>query len=453
MVLTHISVKCGYGVLLVRVLLVGGGVRGHVIADNVARHGHELFSAVPASNIGISSIAAGTCICDYGAASVIARYARRVKAGLAIIGPEEPLFHGVTDALRAAGIPVFGPTREHARLEWSKAHFMRMAQKHRIPGAPESDVIESAADAGKISDFHHRFGAGFVIKADGLMSGKGVFVGGDHFNTLQEAKAIVGRLLSRGPVVLQRKLEGVEFSGHYLAGGGRLVTCPYTQDHKRALAGDKGPNTGGMGSYSDADHSLPFLNRADLRQAGRITRAILRAVRRESGSHYTGVLYPAFMKTKDGIRIIEVNCRFGDPESANIFHCMDGDFAKAALAAATGRRMPRLAFRRVATVVRYAVPPGYPDEPVEGEWISLDEHAIGNLGRVYYGDANFKFESDGRTHLTTGRSRTFAIAAEGEDIGEAKFRVDEAFRFVNGRHRRRNDIPDLGKIGRGGMRE
>ena len=324
---------------------------------------------------------------------------------------------------------------------------MQLAKKHGIPGRVEFAVIKNERELAKLDEFSKRFGRDFVIKADGLMGGKGVFVGGDHFKSLKKARDIIGRLLKRGPVVLQEKLVGTEFSGQYFAYNGGFVTCPYTQDHKRAFENDKGANTGGMGSYSDGNHSLPFLAKKELLEAKNIVKRTLEAMHKETGCHYIGVLYPAFMKTKNGIKWIEFNCRLGDPEGANAFMLLRGDFAKAALAAAKGGRMPRMRFAREATVVRYATPPGYPQKPVAGKKITVRESKIAPHARVLYADAELA-EEDGRTTtIKTGTSRTFAIAASAKNLERAKAKVDKAFALhVKGKHHRRDDIPNLKKI-------
>jgi phosphoribosylamine--glycine ligase len=239
-------------------------------------------------------------------------------------------------------------------------------------------------------------------------------------------------------VVIEEKLEGEEFSLMAFVTDSGVYPMPAVQDFKRALEGDRGGNTGGMGSYSQRDHLLPFLSATDRDRAFEIVTASVEAMRSE-GLRYRGILYGGFMLTADGPRLLEFNARFGDPEGINVLTLYEeGNFASLLEGVATGRVDPNLIqFRLRSTVVKYLVPPGYGDRPKAGGLLSLDAGAIEATGvHLVYGSV----EAAGPGVVRLGTSRGIALVGEASAIHEAGSRVESALTFVKGEYYLRHDI-------------
>jgi len=234
-----------------------------------------------------------------------------------------------------------------------------------------------------------------VVKADGLTGGKGVKVSGDHLNSRQEALAYCRELLEaekgleKNTCVIEKRLDGEEFSLMTITDGRTCRHMPPVQDHKRVFNGDQGPNTGGMGSYSDADHSLPFLEKKDLLQARRMNELIIEALGAEHGHPYRGILYGGFMACAQGVKVIEFNARFGDPEALNLLTLLETDAAELFFSAAVGTldRVP-VTFARKASVCKYAVPEGYPEAAVREIEIELGNAA--ESASIYLGSVDLR---------------------------------------------------------------
>ncbi len=303
------------------VLIVGSGAREHAIALALARSSQQprLLCFSNALNPGIASL----CL-EYGIGRItdqaaVASFAREHKATLAVIGPEAPLAAGVADALVASGVPVVGPTQSLARIESSKGFTRELLTKHndfrQTSFFQRFESMAGLSEAGAGADYANRH----VIKDDGLAGGKGVKVCGDHLLSMDDSLVFCRELVEHGhPFVVEEKIEGEEFSLMSFCDGRTLKHMPAVQDHKRAYNGDKGPNTGGMGTYTDADHKLPFLTDKDIAEAQEMNQRVAAALMaQECGSPYQGILYGGFMATRDGVKLIEYNARFGDPESLN----------------------------------------------------------------------------------------------------------------------------------------
>jgi phosphoribosylamine--glycine ligase len=282
----------------------------------------------------------------------------------------------------------------------------------------------------------------FVIKPDGLTGGKGVKVSGEHFHSVEEALEYCAEIFKsvQPVVVIEEKLDGEEFSFQSFFDEKHIVHTIPVQDHKRAKDNDTGPNTGGMGSYSCADHLLPFLTRDHIRQAGEINRLVGEAVSREIGEEYKGVLYGGFMLTKDGLRVIEYNARFGDPEVMNVLPLMQADFVEVCKAIIDGT-LDKLTvrFRHQATVCKYVVPKGYPGKPIRQDDISLDAAkkvpGLDERLRMYYAAVS---EKNGKLYLTGSRAVAFVGIAN--TLFEAERIAEEAASLVEGPVFHRRDI-------------
>ncbi len=419
-----------------RFLLVGGGAREHAIGLALARANAEIVVASANANPGLEALARRSARTDPTDATRVVAFAKAQDVDVAVIGPEAPLAAGVADALRAAEIPVVGPDRSAARIESSKQFCRELLQRRGVPGQPRWVAPTSPEDVDRAIQV---FTGPFVVKPSGLTAGKGVWVQGADFDDAKEGVVYAKALLLQGDrVVLEEKLEGEEFSQMAFVTDSGLYPMPAVQDFKRALEGDKGGNTGGMGSYSQRDHLLPFLPAADRDRALEILRASVAALRAE-GLSYRGILYGGFMLTAKGPVLLGFNARFGDPEGINVLTLYEeGDFAELLEGVATGRVDPNLLqFRLRSTVVKYLVPPGYGDKPKPGGVLTLDAGAIEDTGvHVVYGSV----ESVGPGQVRLGTSRGVALVGEASAIHEAATRVESALAFVKGEYSLRHDI-------------
>ncbi len=407
-----------------RLLLVGGGAREHAVASVLK--GHDLYAVSQNRNPGIARLAKEHLRARETDVEAVAAFTKLHRVEGAVVGPEAPLAAGLADRLEADGVEVLGPRREPARVEWDKAWARNLMAKWRIPGLPGHRLLASEAEAGR---FFGDLPWEPVVKPLGLTGGKGVRVMGDHFRTPAEALAYAREVLKKdGSVLVEERVEGEEFTLMALTDGQDLLVMPAVQDHKRAHEGDRGPNTGGMGSYSDKDHLLPFLRKSDVEEAVAILRKTLDAIRAEAGAPYRGVLYAGCMATAGGVKILEFNSRFGDPEACNVLALLDGnlgDFFE-------GGKWRNLRFHNRATVCKYLVPEGYPEKPRSGEAIRVEPST----------EALFFFasvdERDG-TLLTTS-SRSVAVVGVGDSLEEAERKAEAGLGRVRGRLHARHDI-------------
>ena len=425
-----------------RVLVVGGGGREHAIVEALHRGGADILAAMANQNPGIRRVATDILLGDVNAVDRIVAWAQDQRAELAVIGPEAPLEKGIVDALEARGIPTVGPTKAAAQLETNKEFTRDLMKTYGIPGLPAYWAFDSYAP---FSEFVLDSNFEFVIKPLGLTGGKGVQVWGDHFSSKEGALAVGREILEKKiggqpRFLVEEKLVGEEFSLQALCDGKRLVPCPLAQDHKRAYEGDRGPNTGGMGSYGDADHRLPFLTSLDYDQALDTMRRTVEAMN-ERGTPFRGVLYGGFKATKDGPKLLEYNARFADPESMNVLPILEDNFVDLCLSMARGGLPLRAPVARQATVCKYIVPPGYGTHPKAGEQLKVDEESIRRTGaKLYYAAVD---EKDGKILTTT--SRSLAVVGIADDLGKAEAISEEALAFVGGSFYARRDIgkPDV----------
>ncbi len=426
-----------------RVLVVGSGAREHVIAATLARSEAPVYVAGPWVNPGLRALARDYLVIPLDRAPEISQWARSRNVELAVLGPEAAIAAGGADALRKAGIPTVGPGQRAGQIETSKAFARQLMERHEVPGLPR---YRSATSEREIDEALDAMPQDFVVKPSGLTGGKGVWVGGVDFTTREEGRRYAKSLLDGGgTVVLEERLDGEEFSLMAFVDGTDVFPMPVVQDYKRALEGNQGRNTGGMGSYSERGFLLPFLSQEDQERAVGILTRTVRALR-EEGLEYRGILYGGFMLTQEGPKVLEFNARFGDPEALNVLTLFDGtDFADLLFQLATGRIDPaHVEFRRRATVVKYLVPPGYGDRPRAGGVLRLDVRRIQDLAvSIYYGSVT-PGTSPGEVVL--GTSRGVALVGESSAIWEAEARVEEALPFVTGEYYIRHDIAKASDI-------
>ncbi len=423
---------------MTNVLLVGNGAREHAIAEALMRSGRQprLHAFMKANNPGIASLSAEARIGRYDDPGAIIAFARETGAAFAVIGPEDPLSHGIVDALAAAGIPAIGPTRALARLETSKSFTRNLLDKYGIPGNP---LFRNFTTLAGIEAFFDTL-PGIVLKPDGLTGGKGVLVQGDHFQTGAEALAHCRAILESHPsVTVEEKLEGEEFSLQCFCDGQTVVATPPVQDHKRRFAGDRGPNTGGMGSYSCQDHLLPFLDAPAVAEGLEITRRVADAIRRETGILYKGIMYGGFIVTARGVKLIEYNARFGDPEAMNILPLLRTDFIDICRSIIDGTLdRIEIAFEKKATVCKYVVPKGYglpQDHPDAASISSRIEIGDAEGARLYYSSIDQR--PDG-LYMTS--SRAIGVVGIAEDLATAERIAEGAVSAIRGPVDHRPDI-------------
>ena len=410
------------------VLLVGGGGREHAIARALAGD-CVLYNCAGNRNPGIATLADGVEILDATDPEAVTSYACEVEATLAVIGPEAPLEAGIVDALEDAGIYAFGPRREQARIETDKAFQRQFLDEHGIPGNPDFETFEDVEEA---CTYIEAYDGDLAVKPAGLTGGKGVRVIGDQLGA-EEAKAYL-RESDYDRVVLEERLVGEEFTIQALVANGEFRTSPAVQDHKRAYEDDEGPNTGGMGSYSDAVRELPFMTHEEYEQAISILGATVDAL-----EGYKGILYGQFMLTAEGPKIVEFNARFGDPEAMNTLPVFDTPLLEVLVAARENETLPDLEFAEQATVCKYAVPEGYPEDPTAGTAIEIDPESAGDALLFYASVEN----RDGGIYTTT--SRAVAVVGLADTITDAEGIAEEALSVAGEGLRVRHDIgtPDL----------
>ena len=417
-----------------KILVIGSGAREHAIVRALDRSPQDKALYCLASNInpGISVLCNEFTVDNINHPEIVTNYAKEVGAGLAIIGPENPLSNGVADALWEAGVKVVGPKKDLAQIETSKGFTRDLLEEYNIPGGPKYQTFNSMY---RVSEFLNDLGENYVVKYDGLAGGKGVKVSGDHLRSHDEALEYCQELIDAGSkFVIEEKFIGQEFSLMSFCDGKHLQHMPAVQDHKRAYEGDTGPNTGGMGTYSDANHGLPFLTDDDITQAHEINIATAKALKGKCGEGYKGILYGGFMATANGVKLIEYNARFGDPEAMNVLSLLDSDFIEICNGVVDGNiDQVNVRFNNKATVCKYAVPKGYPDSPVRGQPVDISN--IENPDGLFYASVDIQ-----NGQLVEAGSRTIAVVGVGDTISAAERDAEKEVSSITGPLFHRADV-------------
>jgi len=419
-----------------RILLVGGGAREHAIGKALCKSQNvELFVVMNNRNPGLEELSSGNFLKHAEKdKSVIRDWALEQKINLAVIGLEDPLDVGLPDELNSNGIPTVGPIKLAAQLETSKIFTRNLMRDYNIPGQVEYHYF---TDANSFRKFLLSSSQDFALKPIGLTAGRGVKIMGEHFESKGEAVDYgVTVLRTTGELIVEERLVGEEFTLQTFVDGETVLPMPLVQDFKRAGEGDVGPNTGSMGSYSQADGLLPFVTKEERDQGLEIIRQVIHALR-DKKILYQGILYGQFMITENGLKLVEINARFGDPEAINVLPLLKNDFVDVCRAITKGTlKSVDIHFLRKATVCKYITPRGYGYEPVQGERIELDKAKIESLGvRVYYA----KLDRKGDQLLTT-TSRSIALLGIGDSVEQAEALVEQALSHVQGNYHVRHDI-------------
>ena len=413
------------------ILVVGGGGREHAIVAAIERSRQDpsIYAVMSKKNPGIAALCEDYLLEKETNVEKVVEYAVSKNVELVVVGPEAPLSVALADALEEKGISVASPKQKVAQLEFDKAWARNFMRNNNIAGCPVFDVF---TDKAAMDAFIDELG-NVAIKPAGLTGGKGVKVMGDQLPDLKAAKKYAASLLDMGSVVVEENLVGEEFTLQAFVDGKNLAFMPTVQDHKRAFENDLGPNTGGMGSYNAAGEILPFLTADDVESSKQIMKDTIKALYKETGQEYKGTLYGQFMITKDGPKVIEFNARFGDPEAMNVLPLLESDYVDVLAAMASGTLdKVEVKFSSKATVCKYAVPAGYPDDPTKDR-----EVTVGDIGDaiLFYSSV---YEKDGRVY-TTG-SRAVAVVGVADSIEEAEEIAQNALENLSGDLHYRSDI-------------
>ncbi|MFI9721185.1 phosphoribosylamine--glycine ligase [Streptomyces sp. NPDC052396] len=404
-----------------KVLVIGGGAREHALCRSLSLDPDVTALHCAPGNAGIAEVAELHPVNALDGAAV-ADLAVSLGAGLVVVGPEAPLVAGVADAVRERGIPVFGPSARAAELEGSKAFAKSVMASANVPTARSyvcttPEEIDEALDA---------FGAPYVVKDDGLAAGKGVVVTGD----LAEARE---HALACDRVVIEEYLDGPEVSLFAITDGETVVPLQPAQDFKRALDGDQGPNTGGMGAYSPLPWADPKLVDEVL---GTVLQPTVDELRRR-GTPFSGLLYAGLAITSRGVRVIEFNARFGDPETQVVLARLKTPLAGLLLAAATGSlaALPPLRWTEGAAVTVVVAAHNYPGTPRTGDVIEGLDGAAETEG-AYVLHAGTALDDSGA--VVSAGGRVLSVTATGGDLAEAReraYRAVSRIRLAGSHHR------------------
>lgn len=429
-----------------RILLIGSGARENAVFNALKRskHNPEIIVFAPAKNPGmLDSIYEIGNIEDL---NQIKEVARKHNPDFAFIGPDNPIGLGAADALEELTIPSVGPKRLAAQVESSKSFTRDLLEKYNIVGNPKYKVF---TNTNEIKDYiTQELDEQYVVKYDGLLGGKGVKVSGEHLETIEDGLKFAEECLQTSDkVTIEEKMIGPEFSLMSFADGQTIKSMPAVQDHKRAFNGDKGPNTGGMGTYSDANHLLPFLDQSDIDQAKEITEKVMHAIKEETNQDFKGIMFGGFMKTKNGVRLIEFNARFGDPEALNVLPILKTDFVDICQAIINqDLKNIEIEFENLATVCLYIVPEGYPgnvDKDPKSRKLTIKKHETQN--EIFYSSVNLLEETDSEIILEMSTSRALGLVGLAPTINEALTNAKTSIPQIEGKIRYRTDIgtPEL----------
>jgi len=396
-----------------KVLVIGGGGREHAIVYALSRSPQvEKIYCAP-GNAGIAQLAECVAIKDTDVEGLLL-FAKETEVDLTVVGPEAALAAGVVDAFRAEGMPIFGHTKAATQIESSKEFAKIIMQKYNVPTA----AYQSFSDYAKALAYMKAGSLPIVLKYDGLAAGKGVVIA----NTLEEADIALQDMLcneafGKGKVVIEEFLEGPEFSFMCFVNGENIYPMPLSQDHKRAYDNDEGPNTGGMGAYTP----LPFVTAEDEAFARKyVLEAVAKGMCQE-GLPLTGVLYGGLMKTAQGVKVIEFNARFGDPETEVVLPLLESDAYDVFYGIAIGDEAMRLkgdkamSWRNEATIGVVLASKGYPGSYAKGAVIEGTEQFDGPIFHMGTKNDNGVLKTNG--------GRVMMCIATGKDIATARAKV------------------------------
>ena len=419
-----------------KILVVGSGAREHAIAKALDKTA-DVYTYMGRKNPGLAKISKEYQVGDESDFGAIINFAKDNSVEIAFIGPEAPLEKGIVDEFAKEGISSVGPTKEAAQIETNKAFMRKLFEDYDIPGSIKYGTFYDMDEAFAFID---SFDEPVVVKPIGLTGGKGVKIVGDQLEDNQEAKEYVKEIFEQKMggfegVVIEELLVGEEYTIQAFVDGEHLIAMPAAQDHPHAFEGNIGPITGGMGSYSDTNHLLPFLSQEEYDASVEIMKETIEAIAKEA-QPYKGILYGQFMITKEGPKVIEYNARFGDPESMNVLAVIDDDFAKISQQIVDGT-LTDAKFENKASVCKYVVPDNYPNTKAADTIIKVDENKIEQLDAEVYYAAVYQDDNDD-VRLTS--SRALGVLAVRDTIEEAEIACEEAIQYIEGDIYHRSDV-------------
>lgn len=421
-----------------KVLSVGGGAREHAIVKALIKGDVEVYSVMKNRNPGITKVSKDTLFEKETEVDKVVKWTKSKGVDFAIIGPEAPLGVGIVDVLEKEGIPCVGPSQKASQIEISKQYMRDLMARHKLPGMVDYRVFNDIKEA---ENYLMDYPREVVVKPIGLTGGKGVKVMGEHLLTKEDVieycKEITDKKIGGSTsFILEEKLVGEELTLQTFCDGSHIIPMPAVQDHKRAYEGDVGPNTGGMGSYSQEDGLLPFLRKEEYQECVDIMQSIIGAMRADS-TPYKGILYGQFILTSKGPKVIECNARFGDPEAMNVLPLLTTDFSEICGGIIDGTLSSKSAsFMNKATVCKYVVPMGYGVESKIGEKVVVDEKKIEDGGaELFFASVNQKNDQ-----IYTTSSRSLAVVGIEDSIFEAEKIAENALSNVKGKIFMRHDI-------------
>ena len=414
------------------VLVVGSGAREVAIARCISQSSikNSLFCVSKDINPQIFDLCKDYFVVDLANMSDIVSFSRKNKVDLAIVGPENPLANGIVNELENVGVRCVGPKKEVALIEASKSFARKIIDLCCPEKNPQRKEFSSTEG---VESFIKQLGGEYVIKFDGLMGGKGVRVSGEHLKNIDEGVAYANEIVNiGGKFLIEEKLVGEEFSLMSFVDGKVCKHMPVVQDHKRAYEGDTGPNTGGMGTYSFGNHSLPFLSEKDINEAQKTNELVAKQLFEETGTPYVGILYGGFMLTRGGVKVIEYNSRFGDPEAMNVLSILESDLLSICISLVEGSlKNQDVSFERLATVCKYVVPAGYPERPTKGFEVFCDQNDLS----LFLASVMLKDQK-----LIACGSRTAAVVGKNKDVFQAELFAEAGIANISGNLFHRKDI-------------
>ncbi|MEO8910448.1 MAG: phosphoribosylamine--glycine ligase [Gemmatimonadaceae bacterium] len=393
-----------------KILIVGGGGREHALAWKMRRDDPDAELIAAPGNPGIAALARCVPVAP-GKLEELAALVEDERVDLTIVGPEGPLEGGIVNLFRSRGLPIFGPTREAAQIETSKRFAKELMMRAGVPTARATHHTDAKNAKAQLAEF----GLPVVVKASGLAAGKGVIVA----QTTVEAEKAIDAMLedmvfgeAGGEILIEEFMEGEELSLFVVTDGVHAIPLLPAQDHKRLLDGDFGPNTGGMGAYAPTSIATPEIIRRVMREIIRPTLAAMR----DAGSPFTGLLYAGLMLTDDGPKVVEFNCRFGDPETQTLMPLMESSLLELIASVAGGGSLANARtpdWKPLFAVTTVVAAEDYPEKPRLGDVISVPAPVEG----VEVFHAGTALNSVG--NLVTAGGRVLAVTAVAETLLDA----------------------------------
>ena len=424
---------------MVKVLIIGHGAREHVIGETLVRDGATIYAFMSSKNAGLEDLSQGRIkIHSEMDFKQIIDYIKLNRIDFVVVGPEAPLVFGIVDAIERTGTPCIGPRIEAAQLEGSKIFTRSLLEKYKIISNIRSKSFNSMEN---VENFIKDLGVeNIVVKPDGLTGGKGVKVYGDHLFSKQDILDYCQTLVKqKSAFIIEEKIEGEEFTLQTFVDGKNVIGTPLVQDHKRAYEDDTGPNTGGMGSYSMANHLMPFITQNDVDEALEDMKKVVAAVKAETGVEYKGFLYGGYMKTVKGIKLIEFNSRLGDPEAMNVLPILKTDFIDVCMGIINGNLKSNIEFENKATVCKYLAPEGYPGSPKKDELVKIDKNKLKQIGARYYYASVYRKGDE----VFTTTSRAIGVIGIGNDLESAEKIAEQGIGCISGKLFYRKDVGTL----------